>query len=271
MTRFPFAAVAATLAVFVACASGVAAFWDLPRQVFPAPLSAEVRLDPVVLPAGIDVDATAVAEYLTTQLTRQAERDVAIRMTLGKENVAKMIETVFPRVVNPSLITRMFDRIPPLKAVLSLGGFRAAARVGVVNAGTEPLADVAMTLPGVVLAERPDGTALEIHASAAGPSAIRIGMLEPGARLEFVAWTTAAADSPGIVENVRLGAADGVAGDVALHAGEGWLGENLAAQPWSRWLVGTVLVSATLAALGMLGAILVGARGDSRKAAASRA
>lgn len=266
--RFPFAPAIAALVVFLVSAAGVAAFWGLTRLASPARLSAEVRLDPVVLPSGIGVDPAVVAEYLTKQLTQQAERDVAIRMTLGEDNVAKMLEVAFPRLVTPSAIRRMFDRIPPLKTVLSLGQFRTTARISVANLGTEPLEDVAMTLPGATVAELPSGEALEIHVPQKGPEAIRIGTLEPGARLDFAAWSTSPADQAGMADAIRLGAAGGAEGTVELYAGEDWLGENLAAQPWARWLVGTVLVAAALSAFGALVLVLVAAR---RPTPASRA
>lgn len=268
VSRFPFVAATAALAVFLACAGGVAAFWGLTRLVAPARLSAEVRLDPLVLPSGIFVDPQIVADDLTRHLTEQAERDVAIRMTLGKDNVAKMLEVVFPRLVTSTAIGGMFQRIPSLKGILSLGQFRAAARISVANLGPTRLEDVAMTLPGALVAETADGRALEIHVSKAGPRAVRIGTLEPGARLDFAAWTTSPPDAPGMAEAIRLGAAGGAAGAVTLYAGEGWLGEPLAAQPWARWLVGTVLVSSALTALGVLALIVRGAR---RPAASNRA
>jgi len=229
--RFPFAAAIAALLVFLASAASVAAFWGGARLLTPTALTADVRLDPLVLPAGLALDPKIVADQLRQQLTAEADRDVAVRLTIGADNVKKLNEMIFLRLIGPNTIKRLIDRVAPLKAVLSLGQFRTTARVSVANAGSVPLEDVAMTLPGVLLAETPDGTALEVHVPQQGPAAVRIGRLEPGAQFSFAAWTTDAADQPGTAGAIRLGAAGGTEGIVSLYGAEGWLGEELAVRP----------------------------------------
>lgn len=257
MNRFPLAAAIAALIVFVASVAGVAAFWGGTRLLAPAALTAEVRLDPVLLPSGIELDSAQVAEEMAKQLVDRAGRDSAIRITLGPEALGQLLEVVLPRLVGPTVVNRMVEAIPSLRSVLSLTRFRTAARISVVNHGSEPLADIALTLPGVLLAETSDGTALDIHVPEQGPRAVRIGVLEAGARLSLAAWLTEPRD--GLATAIRLGAAGGTKGDVSVYGAEGWLGEELGPRPWARWLVGSLLVGAALTAFAVLVLIVFGA------------
>lgn len=133
--RLPFAAAIAALLVFLASAASVAAFWGGARLLTPTALTADLRLDPLVLPAGLALDPKIVADQLRQQLTAEADRDVAVRLTIGADNVKKLNEMIFPRLIGPNTIKRLIDRVAPLKAVLSLGQFRTTARVSVANAG----------------------------------------------------------------------------------------------------------------------------------------
>lgn len=260
-SRRPLAPALAALVVLAAALIGLAVLVGAVRQFTPGPLVAELRLDPMRLPSGVALDPVEISDYIEKRLTENAERDVAIRMGLGPENSERLMTIIIPRLVNSTVISRMIDRIPPLGAVVALNRLRTAASIAVRNTGEAPLADVAMTLPGIVLAETASGEPVDIATPARNITALRLGTLAAGEELALTAWLDVPLSASGRFEaETALGAAGGVAGQVATYGGAGWIGEDLNAYPWARWLVGGLLGAMAFAAFGVLVAALWGLR-----------
>lgn len=264
-SRFPVAPALAALIVLAAALTGLAVLSGATRQFAPGPLVAELRLEPMRLPRGTALDPLEISDYIEKRLTENAERDVAIRMGLGPENSERLMTIIIPRLVNSTVISRMIDRIPPLGAVVALNDLRTTASIAVRNTGAEPLADVAMTLPGIVLAEQADGEQIEIVAPARDVTALRLGEFAPKEERFFTAWLDVPLSAPDrFAEETALGAAGGVTGQVAVYGGTGWIGEDLNAHPWARWLVGGLLGAVALAAFGVLIVLIRGLRRPGR-------
>jgi hypothetical protein len=258
--RFPFAPAIGALTVLVAALASLVAMAGMLPQLVSRPLVAEVRLEPMLLPGGVALDPVEISNFIEERLTENAERDVAIRMGLGPEQSERLMTIVIPRLVNSAVISRMIDRIPPLKAVVSLHTLRTTARIVVRNRSDAPLTDVAMALPGIVLAERADGQPMEVVARG-GITAMRLGTLEPGEARIVTSWLDvplAAAER--FSAEMALGASGGQAGELMVYAGEGWVGEDLNAFPWARWLVGGLLAAVAFASAVMLAALVWGSR-----------
>jgi hypothetical protein len=267
-SRLPLAPALAALIVLIAALAGLAVLSGAVRQFTPGPLVAELRLAPMLLPSGTALDPLEISNYIEQRLTQNAERDVAIRMGLGPENSERLMTIIIPRLVNSTVISRMIDQIPPLGAVVALNRLRTTASIAVRNTGEARLADVAMTLPGIVLAEEANGEPVEIVTPARSITAVRLGTLAPGEERRLTAWLNVPLSaSDRFAAETALGAAGGIAGQVATYGGAGWIGEDLNAYPWARWLVGGLLGAVAFAAFGVLVAILWGLRRPRRPVA----
>ncbi|HHY48742.1 MAG TPA: hypothetical protein GYA10_03235 [Alphaproteobacteria bacterium] len=260
MNRIPLPVALVALVVFAASLAGLAAMTGTLPALAPGPLVGDVRISPLPLPAAVKLDPLVIAEELQQELSERAARDVAVRMAFGPENADQMQNLVIPRLVNAAVIGRMIERIPPLRTVMALGALRASARIAISNTGAAGLTDVALVLPGLAAAETADGTALEVTRTAAGATALRLGALEPGQTLAVTAWLDQPIEALDAARaQFALGAAGGLDGSLVLRLGEGWLGEDLAAYGWARWLIGGLLGLIALLSAVLLGALVVGA------------
>ena len=124
-----------------------------------------------------------------------------------------------------------------------------AARVVVVNRG-DARSDVALTLPGAILAEAATGSA-EIEATSTGLTAVKLGDMAAGeTRLLWVWLGQGAVDAgTGFGKQVLLGDAAGTAGRVWVYGRGAWQGADLQAMPAARWMVGGVLVLVFIASV----------------------
>jgi cytochrome c oxidase subunit IV len=256
--RFPIAQSLGLLFVFLVSLAGLAVFTGAARVWNPDVLTAEIRLQPLVLPSDVGLDPTAVAAALVTEMQEHADRDVALRLSLGQANSEKIAEVVVPRLVNSAVIGRMMQAVPALQTVLALPELKTVARVAVHNASAAPLEDVALTMPGLVRAERADGADAAVATTQTGLTALGLGTLAAGQTLDITAWLSVPLGEAGAATGqIALGAANDIDGAVIVHPTGSWMGEDLAVNLWARWLVAAILVALTIASAGLLVAIVV--------------
>ena len=239
---------AAVLAAGVSL-TGILAMTGVLRGLVLTPLSAEVHLTDYPLPTGFGLEPQIVADFLTDELTTRAKDNIALRLALGTDGQKKLIEIAIPRLVSSAVVRDMIKNIKPLANVLSVGEFRLAARVVVVNRG-DARSDVALTLPGAILAEAATGSA-EIEATSTGLTAVKLGDMAAGeTRLLWVWMGQGAVDAgAGFGKQVLLGDAGGTVGRVWVYGQGAWQGADLQAMPAARWMVGGVLVLVFIASV----------------------
>lgn len=205
-------------------------------------LAPDLRADLVVqdfpLPPDMGVDPGRVADFLSNELQDRLEDDVAIRLMLPEETRDRVSEIVLPRLMNVVAVQAMMDGIPELRALLELGSFRQTV-TGMVH-GRDAAADVALTVPGVVLASV-DGVMVDITTTSTGMTAVELGDLAAGQSVGVVLWLDQSAPVSDLADMILLGAADGQRGRVLLSGGRGWFGADVEALRWGRWVVGGVL------------------------------
>lgn len=212
------------------------------REIVSTPLTAEVRLAPFQLPTGFGLEPQEVADYLVADMTKRAENDIALRLAMGTEAKTQLIEIGIPRLVTASVVRNMIEDIPPLARVLSVAEFKMAARVVVTNAGAARQ-DVALTLPGIVLAEADSG-AVAITTTSSGLTALRLGDMAAGETRVLRVWLGQAAVDAGAAlgRSVLIGDGAGQIGRVWIFDQERWQGADLQAMPPARWGIAAVLL-----------------------------
>jgi len=224
-------------------------------------LSAEVQLSDYLLPSGFGVQPQEVADFLAAELAKRVENDIALRVALGDEGRQRLIEIVLPRLVTTTVVQEMIKDIPPLARVLSLAEFRMAAQVVVRNSGPDR-PDVALTLPGALLAEAETGSAA-ITTASTGLTVVMLGDMAAGETRVLRVWLGQAAldAGPGLGRSVLLGDGNGDSGRVWIYDRDGWYGADLQAIAWARWLVAGVLLIVLVASGFVLGIAALTTRG----------
>jgi hypothetical protein len=230
------------------------------RSLISPPLTAEVRLAQFELPSGFGLDPQEVADFLVKDLTKRAETDIAVRLAMGPEAQARLIEIGIPRLVSSTVVRDMIRDIPPLARVLSVAEFKIAARITIANRG-EARSDVALTLPGAVLAEADSGT-VAISTTSSGLTALSLGDMAAGEERVLRVWLGQAALDAGAAlgQSVLLGDGAGQTGRVWIYDQANWQGADLQAIPPARWMIAAVLLlvfvtAALTAAFGLMSAL----------------
>lgn len=227
---------------------GLLAMTGTLRQLASPDLSAEVHLDEFPLPPGFGLEPQEVADFLVQELTMRATDDIALRLALGTDGQTKLIEVVIPRLVNSVVVRDMIAQIKPLANVLSVGAFRLSGRVVITNRGPAR-SDVALTLPGLLLAEGG-----EVEATSNGMTALRLDELAAGEVRVVKVWLGEAALQAGadLRRQLLLGDGAGSRGRVWLYGPGPWAGEDLQAIPPARWAVAGMLAATGLSSLLVL-------------------
>ena len=254
------AAVWGALALAALAMGGLLSMTGSLRNLISPPLTAEVRLAQFQLPSGFGLEPQEIADFLVSNLTKRAETDIALRLAMGTDEQARLIEVGIPRLVSSSLVRDMIRDIPPLAKVLSIAEFRIAARVTVANRGAART-DVALTLPGAVLAEADSGT-VAIITTSSGLTALTLGDMAAGEKRVLRVWLGQAAIDAGAAlgPSVLIGDGSGQTGRVWIYDEADWQGADLQVIPPARWVIATVLllvfVTASLtAAFGVISAL----------------
>lgn len=247
--------------------AGLLAMTGALRSLASPDLSAEVHLAEFPLPQGFGLEPQEVAEFLTVELTTRANDDIALRLGLGTDGQKKLVEIAIPRLVNSVVVRDMIANIKPLANVLSVGDFRLAGRVLVVNRG-DARSDVALTLPGLLLAEAASGGA-SIETTSTGLTALTLGDMQAGEQREVKIWLGQPAldAGAGFKRQVLLGDASGAAGRVWIYDAQGWAGADLQAIALARWAIAGVLAIVLGASLLVLAMAVLARFGRAGRAA----
>ena len=237
------AIVAAVLSV-----AGLLAMTGTLRQLASSDLSAEVHLAEFPLPQGFGLEPQEVADFLVLELTERATDDIALRLALGSDGQRRLIEVAIPRLVNAVVVRDMIAEIKPLHNVLSVGGFRLSGQVVITNRG-DARSDVALTLPGLLLAEGG-----EVETTSNGMTALHLDELAAGEVRVVKVWLgePAVQAGAGLRRQLLLGDGAGSRGRVWLYAPGPWAGADLQAIPPARWAVAGMLAVTGLAAVLVL-------------------
>lgn len=219
------------------------------RVLLAPPLQAELVVQDFLVPPGFGLDPTRVAGFMADELKQRLEDDVAIRMTLKTDVMKKVKDIVLPRLMNVVAVQAMMHEIPELSAILDIGNFRRTLR-GTVHS-TSDMQDVALTVPGALLAEV-DGSKVRITTTSTGLRALELGAMSAGQVHEVTLWLDDSAVGADLGRSVRLGAAEGMRGRVLLSGDHGWFGADMEALRWSRWLIGGLLAGVMMFGLASL-------------------
>lgn len=254
--------------LMLASALGLLVMSGHARGLLAPGLQAELVAQDFPLPPDMGVDPNEVAEFMAAELQERLMQDVAVRLTLGEEVRRKVRDIVLPRLMNVVVVRSMMNGIPDLEALLDLGDFRRSVSGVVYTKG--PAADVALTVPGALLATI-DGVIAPVVTTSTGMTALELGDMAAGERHDIVVWLDESAVSVNLGRTVRLGAADGQRGRVLLSGERGWFGSDAEPLRWGRWLIGAVLFSVLVFSIAFLLVPLLSARQARRRPAAVRA
>ena len=237
------------LALGAAALAGLAVLSGRGELLQPRALQARVDVTSFPLPSGFGADPEFLADYLLQEIDARAESDVALRVTLGADGVTRLREVALPRLMSSTVTRGMMERSGPLAEILSLTNVRAVADVRVLNASGGPAEDVALTLPGALMAEDSAGQPLTLRATAAGIPALEFGSLAAGESAIARVWLDRASGDPTPLDDagqeiagyvplatgISVGAAGGTRGRVMLTGGADWPGVELESLPSVRW------------------------------------
>jgi hypothetical protein len=225
------------------------------RGLFAPALEAELTVQDFPVPQDFGVNPERVAGYMSDQLKKRMDEDVAMRVTLKPDVMKKLRDIVLPRLLNVTVVQGMMHDIPELSAMLDIASFRRSL-TGTVRS-KNAADDVALTVPGALLAEV-DGAKVKVLTASTGMQVVPLGTMAPGQTHQITVWMNEAAQKVDLGRTVLLGASDGQRGRVLLWGDHGWFGADMEPLRWARWLVGAILAGVLLA--GLSGLILTLAR-----------
>lgn len=236
-------------ALLIASVVGMAALSGGLRGISSGPLLAEVKLHEFAVPKGFRVDRNDLTEGLLRQIEARAGADVGLRMSLDEVGQRQLKDLIIPRLINPSVVARVIENVPALQLILGVEDYRGVAEVRVVNNTDAEIDDVVFMAPAMIGVEDEAGNALPVVSREKAPTSVRLGSLMAHEARNLTVWLS---EAPSEVlekqERIRVGAADGVDGSIHLFGTSAWLGQDLEILPWSRWVVGFVVVFAGFAA-----------------------
>lgn len=259
MSRTIFFAIAsaAIAALCIAALLVMTGRWEAVRGT---PLTADVVVNEVAVPADYAIDPVVVSDELVKRMQRRSETDLALNILLGENGNTLLRERAVPRLVNAGVVRRMVQEMDGLGTVIAFADYHSFARIVVTNRSGAELTDVALTLPAAARAER-DGQILDLREHKNGLTSVSFDTMAPGEQVALSVWFT---DAPGVVASragdMRVGASGGVRGSVrTFQSVTHWNGAELQVRPWARWLVAGVLTAVTVAALAALALLAIGA------------
>ena len=239
------------LALILSSALGLLVMAGGARDLLSPPLQAELAVQDFPMPPNLAVDPDKVATFLAQELQQRADDDVAIRTILKPDVFSKLKTIVLPRLVNVVAVEQMLHEIPELSALLDLGSFKRTVSGSITSANAA--ADVAMTVPGALLADV-DGQKVKVTKTSTGLAALELGAMTAGQTHKVTLWLDDSATRTDLGQSILLGAADGQRGRVLLWGDHGWFGADVEALRWGRWLVGADL--AAVLAFGLASLLL---------------
>ena len=247
-----------SLCLILSAGLGLSVLSGQARGLFAPALQAELTVQDFPVPNGFGVDPDRVAGFMSDQLKRRMDEDIAMRLTLKPDVMKKVKDIVLPRLMSVTVVQSMMHDIPELSAMLDIGTFRRSL-TGTIRSGTAA-EDVALSVPGAMLAEV-DGAKAPVVTASTGMQVIELGTMTPGQSHQVTVWMNDTSLKVDLGRTVFLGASDGQRGRVLLWGTHGWFGADLEPLRWARWLVGAILAGALLVGLAGLGLTLARRRG----------
>jgi hypothetical protein len=231
-----------SLTLIMAASLGLLVLSGGAKRIFSEPLEARLVVQEYPIPTGFGIEPSRIAEFMAEKLIDRMDGDIAMRLTLEADARKKVKEIVLPRLMNVVVVQAMMREIPELSAILEIGGFRRSVTGQIAT--TQALRDVALTVPGALLAEV-DGEKVAITSTSTGMNALVLGDMSAGQVHQVTIWLGSESVGVDLGQTVRIGAEGGARGRVLFWGTQGWFGADLEAMRWSRWLIGAIL-SATL-------------------------
>jgi hypothetical protein len=229
-------------------------FWPEPL------LQAQLEFQNFRLPARFELDPAEISDELSRELSMRAQQDFAIRTLLGTDGQNKVADLVVPRLLNASVIRRLIEGVDALSTVISVSQYNGLVIGQIENSSDRPMEDVALILPGAADAEGVDGQRFTISEPGPDLKSIQFGTIEPGQTLHFNVWFNDVPDSAStaFADHVRLGASEGIDGNVSIYGQQDWFGQSLEVVSWARWTVAAILALAFVGSFAALGYQAVG-------------
>lgn len=255
------------LALILSSALGLLVMAGGARDLLSPPLQAELAVQDFPTPPGMAVDPDKVATYMAKELQQRADDDIAIRMLLKPDMLARVKDVVLPRLLNVVAVQQMLHDIPELSALVDLGSFHRTVSGSVTSAGAA--SDVALTVPGALLAVV-DGQKVKVTKTSTGMAALELGAMTAGQSHQITLWLDDSATRTDLGQSILLGAADDQRGRVLLWGDHGWFGADVEALRWSRWLIGADLAAVLAFGLASLILPLLSRRQSRTRTAAAR-
>lgn len=243
-----------TLAIGVACLAALVVLFGGWDRVAGSSLSARVLIHPLKIPSTFSIDDKEISDELVRRMTFRAERDAALKIMLDDEANEMLSKRVIPRLLNAGVLRRMIKEMEGLGSVIAFAGYRSWAEISVTNSGPDALEDVAVTLPYAARVETSTGEALELKAFDGELGAASLGALVAGETVNLQVWFGSNASDVALRgQDIRVGAADGLRGNVSLYdPARNWNGAELETESWARWLIAGILSLAACAAFATL-------------------
>jgi len=253
------------IAFLVAVCVSVMALTGGLRELSSGPLYAEVKLNSFTVPKEFHVDRNELTDGLLLQIRARAETDVGLRMALDELGQRQLKDLIIPRLVNPSVVARVIENVPALRSILDINSYQSVAEVKIVNNTDTSIEDVVFMAPSMIKVEDAKGAVLSIVGDDKTAKRVRLGSLAAHETQELAVWFSKTV--PQLLSEdhyVRVGAADGLDGTVYVFGDQAWPGEDLEILPWSRWIIGFVVIFAGVAAAALLFLFLLGSRKGKR-------
>ena len=236
------------LGLIVSSALGLLVMGGGARDLLSPPLQAQLAVQEFPIPPDMGVDPEEVANFMTAELSRRLDDDVAIRLTLKADAVKKVKEIVLPRLLNSVAVQAMLHDIPELSALLDLSSFHRSITGSVTSANAAE--DVALTVPGALLAAV-DGQKVKVTTTSTGMPALELGPMTAGQSHQVTVWLDDSTTKIDIGQSILLGAKD-QRGRVLLWGDSGWFGADVEALRWAGWVIAVDLGAVLLFGLASL-------------------
>ncbi len=232
-----------SISIIAAAGLGLFVLSGSAKNLSATSLEARLFVQDFPVPKNFGIEPNSVAEFMADKLKKRIDEDLGIRLTLKADVVKQMKEIAMPRLMNVVVVKAMIRDIPELSAIVDLGAFRRSV-TGQVST-TVPVQDVAITVPGALLAEV-NGEKVKVTTTSTGMTALALGNMSKGQVHEVTIWLGENSLGIDLSKSIRIGADEGMRGRVLLWGNQGWFGADLEVLRWARWLVGAILGSTLL-------------------------
>lgn len=251
--RLSLVAVVGLAALVMASLLSLLALGGHARGLTRGALSADVHLHTFTVPSSFRVDRNELSDSLLRQIEERAATDVGLRMSLDELARTQLTDLIIPRLINPSVVARLIQDVPALSAILEIASYKSVAEIVVSNNTDGDLNDAVVLLPGLIGAQNMDDVPVPVVTTEPGLTALSLGTLTPWESRTLTVWMNLSLPELQTAQSqIRVGAADGLNGQVHLFGRTDWTGKDLEVLPWTRWIIGFVVAFAGLAAFGAL-------------------